>query len=356
MESDAPEPTEFSITVSRHFAAWLAEQKTSLAFTIPPAKLFLIGLKPDGELSIFERSFSKTMGLAPSGANTLYLGTLYQLWRLESPLKPGQFYEDEYDRLYIPRRMYVTGQMNVHDVAVDRAGRPIFVNTRFGCLATVSDEFSFVPVWRPPFLPELTPGDKCHLNGLAMRDGRLAYATSVSQTAAINSWRDHRRDGGCVIDIAANEIVTTGLSMPHSPRWYRNTLWLTNAGTGELGCANLGTGRFEPLTFAPGFTRGLCFVGDYAVVGSSKPRHGNLYSGLALDDELARRKLSAKLGLFVVDLRSGEITDWLLIDAPDMRELFDVVALPGVRQPMALGIIAQDIQTNLWFPTEPAGL
>ncbi len=144
--------------------------------------------------------------------------------------------------------------------------------------------------------------------------------------------------------------------MPHSPRWYRDELWLSNAGTGEFGRANLNTGRFEPLTFAPGFTRGLCFVGNYAVLGSSKPRHGNLYSGLALDDELAKHKLEAKLGLFVVDLSSGQITDWLFIDAPGMRELFDVVALPGVRQPMALGLIAQDIQTSLWFPTQLAGL
>jgi uncharacterized protein (TIGR03032 family) len=356
METDAPEATEFSITVSRHFATWLAEQKTSLAFTIPPAKLFLVGLKTNGELSIFERTFTKAMGLARHGDQALYLGTLYQLWRLESPLKPGQFYEDEYDRLYIPRRMHVTGLMNVHDVAVDQAGHPVFVNTRFGCLATVSDRFSFVPLWRPPFLPDLTPGDKCHLNGLAMRSGQMAYATSVSQTAAINSWRDQRRDGGCVIDIAANEIVTTGLSMPHSPRWYRNELWLTNAGTGEFGRANLRTGRFEPVTFVPGFTRGLCFVGDYAVVGSSKPRHGNLYSGLALDEALTQRKQEAKLGLFVIDLRSGKITDWFFVSAPDMRELFDVVALPGVRQPAALGLIAPEIQTSLWFPTELAGL
>jgi hypothetical protein len=58
----------------------------------------------------------------------------------------------------------------------------------------------------------------------------------------------------------------------------------------------------------------------------------------------------------VVDLRSGEISDWLLVDAPNMRELFDVVALPGVRQPMALGLIAPDLQTNLWFPPDFAGL
>ncbi len=183
MDLDDPEPTEFSITVSRHFAAWLAGQKTSLAFTIPPAKLFMIGLKPDGDLSIFERTFSKTMGLARDGDHTLYLGTLYQLWRLENPLPPGQLYEDEYDRLYIPRQMHLTGLMNVHDVAVDRTGRPIFVNTRFGCLATVSDEFSFVPLWRPPFLPDLTPGSARPLASTVGAISGAAAAVSLTLPA-----------------------------------------------------------------------------------------------------------------------------------------------------------------------------
>ncbi len=141
--TDTPELEErqdFEITVSRHLTTWLAEQQVSLAFATPPAKLFLIGLRPDGQLSVFERTFDKSMGLAKVGTNTLYLGTRYQIWRLENPLPPGQLAEDQYDRLYIPRKVYTTGMVNVHDVAVDAQGRVLFVNTRFGCLAAVSDQ------------------------------------------------------------------------------------------------------------------------------------------------------------------------------------------------------------------------
>lgn len=351
MNTETAPPPEFEIIVSRHFASWLAEQKISLAFTTPPLKFFLIGLKPDGQLSIFERTFDRCLGLAVTD-NTLYLSTRHQLWRLESSLLPGQLTEDGYDRQYIPRLTYTTGFLGIHDVAIDKTGRVIFVNTRFGCLATISEQYNFIPLWHPPFLSNIIPGDRCHLNGLAMRDGHPAYVTSVSQTDEFDSWRDHRHDGGVVTDISTGEIVVSGLSMPHSPRWHQGQLWLTNSGTGQIGRVDLKRGSFEPIAFAPGFLRGLCFSGNYAIVGSSKPRHGNLYSGLALDDELKRRNQEARLGLFIIDLRTGQIVHWLFIET-SLRELYDVITLPGVRQPMALGLVDDEIQKTIFF--DPKG-
>jgi uncharacterized protein (TIGR03032 family) len=345
------EQADFEITASQHLPIWLAEQRISLAFAIPPAKLFFVGLYPDGSLSVYERTFNKTMGLARLGTDTLYVGTRYQIWQLASPLRPGQTVEGTYDRLYIPRKMYTTGNLNIHDVAVAGDGRVLFVNTRFGCLCAASEQFSFIPIWKPPYLARITQPDRCHLNGLAMRDGQRAYVTSVSTTDAIDGWREERCAGGVVVDVATDQIVGTGLSMPHSPRLYRGQLWVTNSGTGQFGRIDLKRGRFEPLVFAPGFLRGLDFHGDYAIVGSSKPRHGNIYSGLQLDDDLQRRNSKPRLGLFVVNLRTGTITDWLFVEGP-MRELFDLVALPGVRQPMALGLISDEIQTSVWYDTD----
>lgn len=345
---DASDETSFEITTSRHLASWLDEQQVSLAFTNPPLKLFLVGLHADGQLALFERTFRRCLGIAAAGTDTLYVSSSHQIWRLENILRPGQQSADGADRLYVPRTVYTTGAVGTHDVAVDRAGRVLFVNTRFGCLACVSEQHSFVPLWQPPFLHGLEPGDRCHLNGLALREGQPAYMTSVSQTAAFDSWRDHRRSGGVVIDIAANEIVATGLSMPHSPRWYRNQLWVANAGTGELGTIDCERGRFEPFVFCPGFVRGLCFVGNYAIVGSSRPRYGDIYSGLELDDRLERGRAQPRLGLFIIDLRTATIAHWLLIDG-DVRELYDVVPLPGVRQPTALGTITDEIETTITF-------
>jgi uncharacterized protein (TIGR03032 family) len=344
---------ELQISYSPGLERWLTEQRASLAFAIPPAKLFLIGVREDGRLSAFERTFNKCMGLAAAGSGTIYLGTRYQIWRLENALAPGARHEGEFDRLYVPRRVWTTGYVNCHDVAVDGSGNVVFVNTRFGCLATVSDAFSFEPLWWPPFQTRRSQGDCCHLNGVAMVDGRPGYVTSVSSTPEFDSWRLHRTGGGVVTDISSGEIVCAGLSMPHSPRLHQGDLWLANAGTGELGRVDLDRGRFEPIAFAPGFLRGLTFVGDYAVVGSSRFRDGGLYSGLPLDETLAKAGTEPKLGIFIVSLATGAIAEWLLVEGP-YYELFDVIGLAGVRRPAALGLISDEIEQLLWY--ESAGL
>ena len=70
---------ELEISYSPGLEAWLDEQRVSLAFAVPPAKLFLIGLRDDGRLSAFERTFNKCMGLACAGSESIYLGTRYQI-------------------------------------------------------------------------------------------------------------------------------------------------------------------------------------------------------------------------------------------------------------------------------------
>jgi uncharacterized protein (TIGR03032 family) len=343
-----PEATgNLELSYSPGLERWLAEQNTSLAFAIPPAKLFLIGLGEGGRLSAFERTFNKSMGLAARGTSTIYLGTRYQIWQLENALADDALHEG-FDRLYVPRRVWTTGYVNCHDVAVDSEGEVVFVNTRFGCLAKVSERFSFEPLWWPPFQSRRVQGDCCHLNGIAMQDGEPRFVTSVSRTGEHDSWRQHRAGGGVVTDVRSSEIVCDGLAMPHSPRLYRDRLWLANAGTGEFGWVDLDRGRFEPITFIPGFVRGLTFVGDYAIVGSSKFRDGGLYSGLPLDDTLAKVGAEPKLGIFVVSLTTGEIAEWLLVEGP-MYELFDVIALPGVRRPMALGLMSNEIEHMVWY-------
>jgi uncharacterized protein (TIGR03032 family) len=222
------------------------------------------------------------------------------------------------------------------------------VNTRFGCLAHASDTHSFAATWWPPFLPGPAPNDRCHLNGLAMRDGRPYAVSLISTTADVDSWRDHRRDGGAVIEVATGEVICRGLSMPHSPRWYDGELWLANAGTGEFGRVDVAAGRFEPVAALPGFARGLSFVGHYAIVGTSRPRHGDLYSGLGLDDRLAALDWPPRLGVFVVDMRTGEIAEWLQIDG-DARELFEVVVLAGVRRPGVLGLTGPELLDRFTF-------
>ena len=245
---------------SRQFPEWLAERRVSLAFTTYQAgKLFLIGLQSNGRLSLFERTFNRCMGLAATD-QTLWMSSLYQLWRFENALPSGGQHND-YDRLYVPRTGYTTGDIDIHDIGVGADGRPVFVNTLFSCLATVSESHSFRPVWRPPFISRLAPEDRCHLNGLAMVDGCPRYVTALGVTDTAGGWRADKARGGILMDVETNDILLRGLSMPHSPRLHNGALWLLNSGTGELGLVHLpengGRGRFEPVAFCPGFLRGL---------------------------------------------------------------------------------------------------
>ncbi len=333
------------INTSRQMLAWLAEQNLSIALTTyQVGKLYFIGLKPDNTLSVFERSFNRCMGLCATSTG-LYMSSLYQIWRFENVFEPGQ-QQDGYDRLYVPQIGYTTGDLDIHDMAVDRNGQLVFVNTLFSCLSTLSDTHSFKPLWHPPFISKLAAEDRCHLNGLAMREGQPAFMTAVSQSDVADGWREHRTQGGIVIDVSTNEIVCTGLSMPHSPRWHNDRLWVLNSGTGDFGYVDLTTGRFESLCFCPGYMRGLSFHGHFALVGLSKPRHNKTFSGLTLDDNLKSRNAEARCGIQIIDLRSGDIVHWLRMEGV-VEELYDVVALPNIRRPMALGFKTDEIRRVL---------
>jgi uncharacterized protein (TIGR03032 family) len=346
-------PPPIALTCSRDFLPWLAQEQISLAFTTYQTnRLFLLGLKPDGALSIYERLFDRPMGLF-AAPDQLYLGCRYQIWRLDNALPPGETHEG-YDALYVPRRSYTTGDVDIHDLRLDKNGRLLFVNTLYSCLATVSERYSFRPIWQPPFISKLAPEDRCHLNGLALADGVARYATAVSRSDVFAGWRQRREQGGLLMDIQRNEIVLQNLSMPHSPRLHEGKLWLLNAGTGDLGYVDWDKERLEPVAFCPGFARGLVLYKNYAIVGLSKPRQVQAFAGLSLDERLAAKDADAFCGLAIVDLTTGNIAHWVEV-AGIISELYDVAVLPGVRRPMALGFKSDEISrfVTIEYPDAP---
>jgi len=344
----APAPAgqpQLEFMPSRQFPEWLAENRLSLTFsTYQAGKLFFIGLQPNGRLSIFERTFNRSMGLWSDG-QTIWMTSLYQLWRFENALQPSENHQG-YDRLYVPQLAYTTGDIDAHDVAAGADGRPVFVNTLFSCLATPSEAKSFRPLWHPTFISRLLPEDRCHLNGLAMENGRPRYVTAVGETDVTDGWREKRVGGGVVIDVVENRIVARGLSMPHSPRLHDGKLWLLDSGTGHFGFIDLSAERFEAVAFCPGYLRGLSFHDRFAVVGLSQPRENKTFAGLPLDDALAKRGAGPQCGLMVIDLKTGAAAHWLKIEGI-VHELYDVVALPGIRRPMALGLKTDEIRRML---------
>lgn len=343
---------KLAFSPSRTFPAWLAGTGSSLAFsTYQAGKLFLIGSNPEtGRLSIFERSFPRSMGLG-IGDNRLWLSSLYQLWRFENFLEAGQEH-DGYDAVYVPVAGHTTGDIDIHDIHPWRgADNPLFVVTRFNCVATLERSNSFHPVWHPPFIDRIAAEDRCHLNGLAMDGSVPAYVTCVAQTNVAGAWREHRRDGGVVLSVPDGEVVASGLSMPHSPRLHNGTLYIVQSGTGEFGRIDRNTGTFEPMCFLPGFARGVSFVGGHAVIGVSRPRRDRTFEGLVLNERLTAEKISPRCQIVVVNLSTGDIEHSLEIDGV-VQELYDVGMLHGIRRPMALGFKTDEIR----FMIRPAAM
>ncbi len=348
-EHHSPPPLSYTIETSRLFSTWLLEQQISLALTTYQAgKVFFIGVQTSGRVGVFERTFNRAMGLC-GDSQTIWLSTAYQIWRFENVLEAGAI-DGDYDRLFVPHGCHVTGDIDIHDIGLDPDGRPVFVSTLFSCLATVSERYSFEPFWQPPWISKLAAEDRCHLNGMALENGRPKYVTACSRSDTVGDWRNERNGGGVIVDVDSNEVIGTGFSMPHSPRRYRDKLWLLDSGRGQFGYLDLSTGKFQDVAFVPGYPRGLTFVGDYAVIGVSKPRY-ETFTGLPLDAELARRNTQAQCGLFVVDLQSGKVAHWLRAEG-SIVELYEVIALPNVRRPKAFGFQSDEIRYNVWFPDQ----
>ena len=349
-DSDKPEPTDgteqnedaspLGSVHTESFAALLKELGISVVVSTYQAG-FLIILRHDGNgLNTHFRRCERAMGLAASGSRVA-VGAAREIvqfrnmadlvGRLEGP--------QPHDACYLPREVHVTGDIDIHEMAwgkpADEApgtgsasaeaadGELWFVNTRFSCLCTMDRDNSFVPRWRPPFVAGLSPQDRCHLNGLAMIDGKPRYATALGETDAAAGWRANKAHGGVLIDIDSGETVARGFSMPHSPRWYNGRLWLEESGDGSLGTLDLATGKYDAVARVDGFTRGLDFIGPYAFVGISQVRESAIFSGIPITERLNERIC----GVSVIDLRTGQEIAFVRFQGK-VQEIFAVQIMP----------------------------
>jgi uncharacterized protein (TIGR03032 family) len=327
------DPVVVACSATPGFLGWLAQAAGSVAVsTYQAGKVAMIGW--DGQqVTLLMRQFDKPLGLAAS-EDRLVLATRHDVVVFaNAPLLAHDFLEEEpgrYDALYLPRATYHTGGLNTHDVAI-LGDQMWLVATRFSCLAKLSYDFSFLPVWKPSFVTDLVPEDRCHLNGLALRDGRPRYVTALGTTNAAGAWRDQKATGGVLIDVDSDEIMLDGLAMPHSPRWHDERLWLLNSGAGELLVVDPHSGRSDVVCRLSGYLRGLCFCGPYALVGLSKIRERHIFGGLPVQ----QRCDNLLCGVAVVDIRNGREAGFFEFTA-GCEEMYDVQFLPGVLRPMIL--------------------
>jgi len=342
----APAPVEFRYTQTESFPTVLNQLQASLLVSTYQANK-LLAVRASGDVvSTLVRTFDKPMGLAVDHRR-LAIGTRNAVWFLRnaSDIAPRIEPPGQHDACFVPRSSHVTGDIGIHEIAWS-ADELWLVSTRFSCLATLSPDYSFVPRWRPPFISAIAAEDRCHLNGLAMVDSRPKYASALGTTDTVDGWRPDKAHGGCLIDIDAGEFITRGLSMPHSPRWHNESLWVLESGTGGVVRVNRGTGERETVAQLPGFTRGLALAGPYAFVGLSKIRKTSAMSGVPI----AEKRDELKCGVAVLDLQSGKTIAFLEFQTA-VEEIFDVQILPDIRFPEVIGFQNDSINNTFVVPS-----
>ncbi len=321
-------------------------QSCFLVSTYQAGKLVIVRNEQESVNSHFI-NFRKPMGVAADNSK-IAVGAESAIWILRNTPEVGSKIESTvpHDGCFLPYKIHVTGDIDIHEMtwADDELW---FINTRFSCLCTMDGQNSFVPRWRPPFITGYDMRDRCHLNGLGLRDGKPRYVTALGTTDVASGWRQKKADGGILMDIDSNEIILDGLSMPHSPRWYQDRLWFLESGTGGLNVYD--PDKKESITVAtlPGFTRGLDFLGNLAFIGLSKVRETAVFSGIPLTKEIPERTC----GVYVVDITSGEIVAFLRFET-GVEEIFAVNILAGIRFPAILDWNDNLIRSSYTLPDE----
>lgn len=334
LSSDPSQPEQSEhvrCTVDEGFAAWMQNCGGSLIIsTYQAGKVVMVGWN-GSRVTILPRHFPRPMGIAVRGRQ-MALATREELLLLaDAPLLAPDYVEKGlYDALFIPRVAYYTGRLNLHDLAFGDDTLWI-VNTRFSCLCTLSAEYNFVPQWKPWFISELAPEDRCHLNGMTLVDGQPRYVTALGTTDTPRGWTEAKASGGVLIDITNQEIVRVGLAMPHSPRYRGERLYLLNSGMGEFSVVDPARKDYTAICALPGYLRGLCLVGDQALIGMSKIRERHTFGGLPLQQRF--EKLQS--GVSIVDLPTGKCLGTLEFQE-GCHELYDVQFLPGMLRPSIL--------------------
>lgn len=332
----------FACTHSTEFSDLLWKLQCTLVVSIYQAnKIIYISAGNSDTLVQLPQDFDSPMGLAAED-NRLAVATKDEVVMLSFVRALASSYpsrSNTSDGQYVPQTAYFCGENKIHDLVWGQAGL-WQVNTLFSCLSLKDDRSDFNPQWRPRFITELAPEDRCHLNGVAMIDDHPEYVTALGETNTFEGWRSCKKSGGIVIHVPSNEVVLRGLPMPHTPRVYNDELYALLSATGELVRVDTERGGYEVVTRLPGFVRGMARYGDYLFVGLSQLRRK---SPTFSDIPIARE--SPFCGIVAISLSSGTTIGHLKYESV-CQEIYDVQAVSGLRRPGLVGPSAPGERSN----------
>ncbi|MCB0319429.1 MAG: TIGR03032 family protein [Bdellovibrionales bacterium] len=313
--------------------------------TYQAQRVMTFGSSDGSRMSMWMRIFARPTGLALRPGE-MALGSKNQIWFFQaaSDIRDPEGVPLPYELVFVPRHSHVTGDVAIHQM--DWVGdRLHFVNSRFSCICTLDPRWSFVPVWKPPFISEISPDDRCHLNGFCTKDGKLRFVTALGHSDAPHGWREKKRDGGILLDVESGESIATGLSMPHTPKWYREKLWVLESGTGSLLQVDPKDGTRTVVQRFPGFLRGLSFYDRLAFVGLCKIREKAEFGGLPVESMYPELKCA----VYVIDIETAEILGFIEF-TKGIEELFDIDLLPGIRNPHIIGFEEDTVDGIMILP------
>ncbi|MDD2791002.1 MAG: TIGR03032 family protein [Sulfurimonas sp.] len=326
-QTKTPPPQNIDFTYSVNVVELLKQMKSTIAMsTYQSGKIILMGQENDA-FDIRYKEFPRPMGMY-ANAGKIWAGLGHGIYQFANFSGVAPKLEGAaFDACYMPQNIHFTADIDIHEMEYCK-DELYFINTKFSCLCIKDPNSSFKPIWKPPFITFLQPTDKCHLNGFCTRDGEPRYVTALGETDEPLGWRANKANGGILMDIKTNEILLRGLSMPHSPRWHQEKLWVLESGKGALSYFDFEKKELIEVASLPGFTRGIQMVGDFAFIGLSKVRESATFSGLPIT------KLPKRVsGVWVVNIKTGKIISFIEFTS-GVDEVFAVSVLPHTKMEM----------------------
>jgi uncharacterized protein (TIGR03032 family) len=177
--------------------------------------------------------------------------------------------------------------------------------------------------WKPSFITDLVPEDRCHLNGMAMQNGRPRYVTTFNRSNARDSWSNSQTPTGTLIDVSSGEILLDELVMPHSPRCYRGKVYLCDSGRGEVLEYDPARRACAAVIKLPGFPRGMNFFGPLMFVGLSRIRASETRTPLPVAAEFEE----TCSGVWIINLGSREELGHIRFTG-DVQQVYDIAVIP----------------------------
>jgi len=307
----------------------LYRMKSSLVISTYQAGKVIIVSSLDGEhIRLYGKNFSRPMGLCISGSK-LAVASSQQLNVFSSSREMAFKYPKKpkfYDGMFFPQVTYHTGKADIHEI--EWGNEELWcVNTAFSCLSVMDDVNHFKAKWKPHFITELSPDDKCHLNGMAMLDGEPKVVSLLGMADEKKGWKPNMLEGGLLMDVPSNTVIADSLPIPHSPKYDEGKLSFLLSGTGKIMQLDQATNEMKEIASANAFLRGMDIYKDMILVGKSGLRKdSSMYDKLSFPKE-------GKPGVGIFNKNSGEEIAQINF-LQRVEEIFDVKVMPGLIRPV----------------------